>query len=136
MKVVIDTNVLVSGLLSPYGPPGEIVRLISSGALSLCYDARLFSEYSEVLKRDKFPFRVEEVDALLEQVQTCGCVVASRPLARRLADPHDEAFLEVAVAGKAEMLVTGNLKHYPSGFRQVKIVSPAAFLEYYRQNNR
>jgi len=133
VKVVIDTNVLVSGLLSPYGPPGEIVRMVSSGVLSLCFDARVFSEYSEVMRRPKFPFRREEVAALLEEIQSKGSVVASEPLARRLVDPHDEAFLEVAIAGKVEMLVTGNLKHYPSSFNRTKIVSPAVFLENYRK---
>ncbi len=135
MKVVIDTHVLVSGLLSPYGPPGEIVRMISSGALSLCFDARIFSEYSQVLGRPKFPFLKEEIEALLEQIQAKGAVAASEPLTRRLVDPHDEAFLEVAAAGKVGMLVTGNLKHYPSVFRHVKIVSPAVFLENYRKLN-
>lgn len=133
MKVVVDTNVLVSGLLSPYGPPGEIVRMISAGVLSLCYDARIFSEYSQVMRRPKFPFRSEEVEALLEQIKSAGKVVASEPLDKRLMDPCDEAFLEVAVGGKADMLVTGNLRHYPSGFHHVKVVSPAVFLEHYRR---
>lgn len=133
MNVVIDTNVLVSGLLSPFGPPGEIVRMVSSGALSLCLDSRILSEYSQVLKRPKFQFRAEEVDALLEQIQSRGSIVGSEPLTRRLADPHDEAFLEAAVAGNVEMLVTGNLKHFPGSFNRVKIVSPAVFLENYRK---
>ncbi|HXL73081.1 MAG TPA: putative toxin-antitoxin system toxin component, PIN family, partial [bacterium] len=64
MIVVLDTNVLVSGLLSPYGPPGEIVRMVSSRALSLCFDARIISEYAEVLTRPKFPFRRDAVEAL------------------------------------------------------------------------
>lgn len=133
MKVVIDTNVLVSGLLSPYGPPGEIVRMISSGALLLCFEARVISEYSQVLRRPKFPFHTEEIDVLLEQIQSKGSVVGPEPLKRRLTDPHDEAFLEVAVAGKVEMLVTGNLKHFPAAFHRLKIVSPAVFLENYRK---
>lgn len=44
MKVVLDTNVVVSGLLSPFGPPGEIVRMTADGFLELCYDARILSE--------------------------------------------------------------------------------------------
>ena len=134
MKVVLDTNVLVSGLLSPYGLPGEIVRMVSSRAISLCFDARIISEYAEVLARPKFPFRRDAVDALLNLIKANGAVVAAQPLTRRLVDPHDEAFLEVAVAGKVEMLITGNLKHYPSAFQQVKIVSPADFLNFYRKN--
>jgi uncharacterized protein len=133
LKVVIDTNVLVSGLLSPYGPPGEIVRMVSSGALTLCFEARILSEYSRVLRRPKFPFRKEEIRALLEQIQSKGTVVAPEPLAGRLVDPQDEAFLEAAIAGKVRMLVTGNLKHYPFGVHQVRTVSPTAFLEHYRK---
>jgi putative PIN family toxin of toxin-antitoxin system len=133
LKVVVDTNVLVSGLLSPYGPPGEIVRMVAAGVLSLCFEARIFSEYSQVLKRPKFHFHPEEVEALLVQIQSAGIVVPSEPLAKRLTDPFDEAFLEAAVAGKVEMLVTGNLKHYPSTYHHVKIVSPAVFLENYRR---
>jgi putative PIN family toxin of toxin-antitoxin system len=133
VKVVIDTNVLISGLLSPYGPPGEIVQMISSGTLSLCFDSRIISEYSQVMRRPKFSFRADEIDALLEQIQSNGRVIASEPLPHHLKDPHDEAFLEVAVAGKVERLVTGNLKHYPSSFRHIKVVSPKSFLEYYRK---
>ena len=48
MKVVLDTNVLVSGLLNPYGPPGRIVQLAAAGELQLCLDARILAEYREV----------------------------------------------------------------------------------------
>jgi predicted nucleic acid-binding protein len=47
MRIVVDTNVLVSGLLSPFGPPGVIVSLTAAGRLSLCYDARILAEYAE-----------------------------------------------------------------------------------------
>ncbi len=56
MKIVLDTNVLVSGLLTPYGAAAEIVRLIASGVLSVCYDTRILLEYQEVLARPKFQF--------------------------------------------------------------------------------
>ena len=53
MKIVLDTNVLVAGLLSPFGSCGDIVRMVSSGNLTLCIDARVLSEYHEVLERPK-----------------------------------------------------------------------------------
>ena len=59
MKVVIDTNVIVSGLLTPFGNSAEIVRMITSGKLNLCFDARILTEYEEVLKRPKFKFSGE-----------------------------------------------------------------------------
>ena len=133
MKIVLDTNVLVSGLLCPYGAPGEIVRMAASGILELCYDARVLSEYRSVLLRSKFPFGKTHVDVLLDQIKACGYVVATKPLTKRLPDPDDEVFLEVALAGKARCLVTGNLKHYPKRLRQgVLILPPSELLEIYR----
>lgn len=134
MRIVADTNVLVSGLLNPYGAPAEIVRLIASGGIGLYYDARILSEYREVLARAEFEFDVDRVDALLEQIQATGNVVAARPLLKRLRDPDDEPFLEVALAGNARCLVTGNMKHYPASKRQgMTVLSPREFLERFRE---
>jgi putative PIN family toxin of toxin-antitoxin system len=133
MKIVLDTNVLVSGLLSPYGIPGEIVRMVSSGDLELCFDARILSEYGKVLLRSKFHLQQTHVAILLEQIQIRGYLVAAKPLTMRLPDSDDEVFLEVALAGRARYLVTGNLKHYPKGkYQGIKIVSPKEFLGTYR----
>ena len=130
MRVVIDTNVLVSGLLSPFGPPGVIVGLITTGSLCLCHDARVLAEYNEVLRRPAFPFAEEEVAALMAQIRAGGELVAAKPLPLRLPDPDDEPFLEVAAAAMAEFLVTGNLKHFPRDRRQgVRVVSPREFLD-------
>jgi predicted nucleic acid-binding protein len=86
MKIVLDTNVLVSGLLQPLGPSGQIVRLVASGDLVLCHDPRILVEYQEVLLRKKFRFDPERVDALLEEIKAGGIPVAARPLAIRLPD--------------------------------------------------
>ena len=133
MKIVLDTNVLVSGLLQPYGPSGQIVRLVASGELVLCYDPRVLAEYREVLLRKKFSFDPERIDALLEEIRASGIPVAARPLAVRLSDPDDEPFLEIAQSGGAQCLVTGNLKHYPAEARQgVEVHSPRSFIELFR----
>ncbi len=134
MKVVLDTNVIVSGLLSPFGPAGEIMRLAASGELELCYDARIISEYKSVLLRSKFSFLPESVEDLIDQIRFAGHLTTGRPLAKRLPDRDDEPFLEVAIGGGARYLVTGNLKHYPAEKTGgIKILSPAAFLEIYRK---
>ena len=133
MRVVIDTNVLVAGLLSPYGRPGEVVRMIAAGSLSLLYDARIMAEYAQVLKRPKFSLSPEPIEALLDQVKAAGAVVASDPLSVRLPDEEDETFLEVALAGRAQCLVTGNVKHFPAAARQgMRVLTPAEFLDFYR----
>lgn len=134
MKIVLDTNVFVSGLLSPFGNPAEILRMVSSGELQLSFDARILSEYREVLHRPKFQFEGSKVQALLDQIEHCGQTVAPNPLRRSLPDPDDDPFLEAAIAGKVECLVTGNLKHFPPKMRcRVQALSPATFLTFYRK---
>ena len=132
MRVVIDTNVLVSGLLSPYGAPGRIVNMVVSGALDVCYDARVITEYREVLLRPKFSFEREYVGSIIEYMECFGVPVSAKPLSKRLRDPDDEAFLEVAIAGSAEALITGNTSHYPlKGKRATRILTPRQFLNRY-----
>jgi putative PIN family toxin of toxin-antitoxin system len=134
MNIVLDTNVLVSGLLSPFGTPGEIVRMVSSGKLTLSFDARILSEYIEVLLRPKFKFDKEKVIALMDYIKDNGQAVASSPLHQSLPDQDDEPFLEVALAGKVVCLVTGNLGHFPMPLQQgMKILSPGGFLTFYKK---
>lgn len=130
MRIVVDTNVLVSGLLNPYGAPGEIVRMISAGDIRLCFDARILSEYKGVLLRPKFGFDPAQVQALLDYIKAVGEVVAAQPLKQHLPDRHDEAFLEVAIAGRVQCLVTENLKHFPISKRQNALVlSPGEMIK-------
>lgn len=136
MKIVLDTNVLVSGLLSPYQAPGKIVRMVSSGLLSVCYDGRILSEYQEVLARPKFHFPSAQIKVIMEQIRGDGKLISAPPLKGKLPDAQDEMFLEVAIAGRVRCLVTGNLKDYPVSLRQgVDVVSPSQMLEIYRGEN-
>ena len=133
MNIVLYTNVLVAGLLSPFGPCGEIVRMVSSGELTLSVDARILTEYEEVLDRPKFGFEKDQVAALLDHIEHRGLTVASSPLPRSLPDHDDEPFLEVTSAAQAACLVTGNQVHFPPGFCQgVSVLSPSEFLEFYK----
>ena len=130
MNIVLDTNVLVAGLLSPFGPCGEIVRMVSSGELTLSFDARILTEYEEVLSRPKFKFEKDKVSALLDYIVHRGLTVASSPLSQSF---DDEPFLEVAIAGEVECLITGNHVHFPSKLCQgVTVLSPSEFLIFYK----
>ena len=134
MNIVLDTNVLVAGLLSPFGPCGEIVRMVSSGELTISFDARIMSEYSEVLKRPKFIFNGEKAAALLEYIEFRGQPIAPSPLISSLPDSDDEPFLEVAISSRAECIVTGNQIHFPAQLCQgVEVLSPSAFLTQYKK---
>ncbi len=134
MRIVLDTNVVVSGMLQPFGPSGSIVRLVALGTkVTLCYDPRILGEYREVLLRDRFRIEPPRVDALLDQIAARGTAVVAEPLPVRLPDPDDEMFLEVALAGSAQCLVTGNRRHYPRSCRcGVSVVSPREFVDAYR----
>jgi putative PIN family toxin of toxin-antitoxin system len=134
MKIVLDTNVLVSGLLTPFGPSGEIVRMLFSGEFILHIDARILSEYQDVLNRPKFKFNKGHIDLLLDFIKQYGQFVSSSPLQNRLPDPDDEPFLEVAIAGNVKALIIGNSVHYPNSLRKgINVVSPAEFIETYRK---
>ncbi len=132
--IVLDTNVLVSGLLQGRGPSGQLVRLVAVGELVLALDPRILGEYEAVLLRKKFGFDPDRTRALLEQIRADGMQVAARPLEKRLPDPDDEAFLEVARAAGARALVTGNLRHFPEDARAgVTVVSPREMIELLRK---
>ena len=134
MIIVLDTNVLVSGLLNPFGSSGEIVRMVSAGKLILGYDSRILLEYQEVLNRSKFQFDKDQIDSLIDYIKKKGQVVSSGPLNKHLPDPDDAPFLEVAIEGKTEYLVTGNKVHYPKKFREgIKVLSPTEFINIYRK---
>lgn len=133
MRIVLDTNVLVSGLLTPFGSSGEIVRMVFSGELILCIDARILSEYKEVLNRPKFKCDENKIAILIDFIMQYGQVVLSSPLKRSLPDSDDEPFLEVAIAGNVKALITGNKVHYPPLSREdTEILSPSEFIELIR----
>lgn len=136
MRIVLDTNVLVSGLLSAFGPPAAIVRLVASGEVALCVDARILSEYREVLARPKFAFESEAVAALLDWIESSGDTVAAAPLSHRLPDVDDEPFLEVALGAGADCLVTGNAAHFPAAACVgMAVLTPAQFVEQLRSRS-
>ena len=136
MKIVLDTNVLVSGLLTPFGASGEVVRLVSAGVLVVQYDSRILLEYQNVLSRPKFQFDPENVNTFLTYIKQNGQVVSGIPLKKRLPDRDDEPFLEIAIAAQAACLITGNRKHFPKASRQnLKIFSPSEFIDFFRKSN-
>ncbi|GAF82258.1 unnamed protein product [marine sediment metagenome] len=105
MKIVLDANVLVSGLLTPFGSSGEIVRMLTADKLVLHLDARILSEYEQVLRRPKSEFNKERIDMLIDFIKQHGVFVASIPLKEHLPDLDDEPFLEVAIAGSVNPIV-------------------------------
>ena len=130
MKVVLDTNVLVSAVLSPNGPPAAVLRALLSERVQLCFDERILSEYRDVLSRPKFSFDPHLVEELIGFLESAGLPTLADPLALELPDPWDQMFVEVAVSSAADFLITGNLKHFPENARMgVRVVPPREFLD-------
>ena len=135
MKIVLDTNVLVSGLLQSQGNPAQVLTLALAGAVQVCHDRRILAEYAEVLARPRFKFDPSRVREVLAKLETDGVAVdASAQGDLALPDPDDEPFLAVALAASADFLVTGNLSDYPAGRRRgCQVVAPAVFMENWRR---
>jgi putative PIN family toxin of toxin-antitoxin system len=133
MRIVLDTNVVVSGLLSAFGPPAQIIDLVSSGDIALVVDDRILSEYEDVLARPQFKFGAREIGDFLKLMDHAEHVVGA-PLPFALPDRGDEPFLEVAIAGAVDALVTGNERHFSASARKlaVPILSPRRFIEAWR----
>ena len=136
MRVVLDTNVLVAGLLSATGPPGWILEAVLTGALDLALDMSIREEYEDVLRRAEFRFPSDRIDNLLSVIDRFAFqATAVPPWPHALPDPDDEPFLGVAAA-TGSVLVTGNLRHFPARSRRSVVVqTPREFVDRLRQGS-
>ena len=125
-RVVIDTNVIVSALLSPQGYPAQIVDMVFVGRLEPCYCAEILSEYAKVLARPRFAFSFEDQNRVVEGIRKYGASIEPTPCNISFPDASDRIFYEVATAANAH-LVTGNAKHFPG---ESFIVSPAQYISF------
>src|SRR5260221_1624912 len=135
MKVVLDTNIIVSGLLESQGNPARVLTLALAGAVQVCHDQSILAEYAEVLARPRFKFDPKGVREVLNKIEADGLAVdASQESDLDLPDADDEPFLAVALAASVDFLVTGNLADYPPDKRRgCAVVSPAVFMEHWRK---
>ncbi len=114
---VIDTNVLVSALLSSHDDAATVlvVGKLFSGEVIALYSDEILHEYGEVLRRAKFHFSEEAVSALLDTIKKYGERIQPTPTGEILPDMKDLPFYEVVVERRDDeaYLVTGNMKHFP-----------------------
>ena len=131
MRIVLDTNVLVSGLHNPNGAPGRIVDLILGARIQVLYDDRILAEYRDVLARPRLAIEPSLAQAVVGYIRLAGEQIMALPLGKDYSsDLDDLPFAEVAITGKADMLVTGNMKHFSRLKEQgVTVLSPAECLE-------
>ena len=133
MKIVLDTNVIVSGLLSSKGNPAVALTLVLTGAVQVCHDARILAEYSEVLARPRFNFDPQRIREVVVKIEADGLAISPSQAPLNLPDPDAETFLAVALASAADYLVSGNLADYPSEKSQgMQVITPAGFVALWR----
>jgi len=126
-KVVIDTNVLVSGILKQHGSEASVLNLVAEKALTWCVSADIIDEYHDVLGRRKFDFDPAVVELWIEMAAT-GLLVSPTSNIMISSDDPDNRFLECAEAAEAEYLVTGNIRHFPKQWKKTKIVNASQLL--------
>jgi putative PIN family toxin of toxin-antitoxin system len=134
MRVVLDTNVLVSRLLSTSGAPASIIDRWRQGAFEVLASTSMLAEYRRVLAYPKIQARLRLTNARLDQLiedfhQVVVLVEPSEVIEAISSDPADNKFIECAVAGSAEYIVSGD-RHLLGlqQFRGIRILTPAAFL--------
>jgi uncharacterized protein len=139
IRVVLDTNVVVSAHIQPLGPPARILLAALAKEFELCVSSDILAEYDEVLRRPKFKIEPAVVNAFLEAAATAVFVTPTTRI-QAARDQDDNKFLECAFEGRANYIVTGNLNDYPEDEawlrssvgnpleRHIRIVSPREFL--------
>ena len=129
MRVVLDTNVLISACLKPEGLEARIVAMALDGLIVVCVTDEVWAEYLEVLFRSKFRAFRERAELLLRAFGTRVFRTVAAERISAAGDEDDNRFLECAAAAGAEYLVTGNLRHYPAEWKSVRVLNARAFTQ-------
>jgi len=127
-SAVLDTNVIVSGLLRAAGAPASIMDLGFSGKFRWYASEAILTEYEVVLARKRLGITARRAAEFFADLhQTAVMVVPARKL-RECADASDDKFLECALEARADFMVTGNLGDFPVRFQDIRVVAPRQFL--------
>ena len=133
MRAVIDTNILVSGLIRKQGLPGQVLRHLRDGDFTIIYSVPIMVEVVEVLSRPqiqhKYQVESEDITALINLVRLRGELVSPNRKIDACRDPKDNRFLEAAIEGNADIIVSVDKDLLDMvDFETIPIVSIAEFL--------
>jgi len=131
MKIVIDTNIVISAALSHLGNPAKIINLVRNNEdIQLYYNMVIWAEYKKVLSYVRLNLPKEEQEKALESIQETGIIINPVTSKIPLPDESDRIFYDTAKACNA-YLITGNIKHYPT---EPFILTPAQFVALFAEN--
>jgi len=128
LRLVIDTNVLVSATIKPAGLQRTVFLIAISKPARLYVSHSILEEYSEVLARPELRIRKGLRLQLLQLIKNHGHTVVPTRQLEATTDPADNIFVECADAARADYLVTGNQKHFPRFWKKTKVVTPREFV--------
>lgn len=132
MKVILDTNVFLSGVFFG-GPPYEILRAWRDRSISLVYSPEILDEYRKTGEKLARQFQGVDLDPFLALVATDGKLCAALALDEAVCDdPEDDKFLACAIASSCKVIISGD-KHLlkATGYRGIEVLRPRAFVESY-----
>jgi uncharacterized protein len=128
LRLVIDTNVLVSAAIKPTGLQRTVFLIAISKPARLYVSYPILQEYTEVLARPELRIRKGLRLQLLQLIKNHSHTVLPTRQLEATTDPDDNIFLECADAARADYLVTGNPKHFPRFWKKTKVVTPREFV--------
>jgi putative PIN family toxin of toxin-antitoxin system len=128
LRLVIDTNVLISAALKPAGMQRTVLLLATTKPARLYVSRPILEEYSDVLARPELRIRRGLRLQLLQLLKNRCYTVAPTVRLDAAGDPDDNMFLECADAARADYLITGNQKHFPRFWKNTKIVTSREFV--------
>ena len=128
IRLVLDTNVVVSAALRPMGLQRTVLTLALTKPARLYLSQPIFDEYRNVLSRPEFRIPKGLKLQLLQLIENSGHTVTSKRRLETAYDPDDNMFLECADAARADYLVTGNQKHFPKFWKQTKVITSREFI--------
>jgi putative PIN family toxin of toxin-antitoxin system len=129
IRVVLDTNVIVSAMLTRRGNEAQVLRFSLHGILLPCVTKEILAEYREVLGRSKFSKLPKNEVSVLLQGLSLGLIVHPEFVLNISPDSKDNRFLECSQAANANFLITGNKRHFPALWKCTKVVSARRLLD-------
>jgi putative PIN family toxin of toxin-antitoxin system len=129
IRVVLDTNVVVSSLLTPSGTQATVLMLALTGHVALYVSTSVLAEYEEVLRRPRLKLQPRQVEAVMAAIRRVGHLVEPIRTVAVSPDESDNRFLECAEAAGADWLVTGNTRHFPKSHKGTQTVTGRRFLD-------
>jgi putative PIN family toxin of toxin-antitoxin system len=129
LRLVIDTNVVVSAALKPQGLQRVALILAATKPARLYVSEPILQEYSQVLARSLLHIRKGIQIQILQLIRSRSFLVSPQRRLEAALDPDDNIFLECAEAARADYLVTGNPRHFPRFWRSTKVVTSRELLE-------